>query len=193
MPLILEGIVTTTNSDGSINVAPMGPIVDREITRLTLRPFRSSRTYANLKQFAGGVFHVTDDVELLARAAIDQFSTMPELITSAGVPGGILADACQWFAFQVLQLDDRNERTNIECAIVDRGRLREFFGFNRAKHAVLEGAILATRIGIQPAQQIRDEYERLAIVVQKTAGDQETRAWRILESYVEQRLGQKSV
>jgi hypothetical protein len=131
---------------------------------------------------------VTDDVELLARAAIDQFATTPQLITVAGVPDPILADACQWLAFQVLQLDDHEDSTRIECSVVDRGRLRDFFGFNRAKHAVLEGAILATRVGILPATQIRDEFQRLAIIVQKTAGDQETRAWEMLERFVEERL-----
>ncbi len=188
MPLILEGLVTTINGDGSINIAPMGPIVDREITRLTLRPFRSSRTYANLTLSGGGVFHITDDVELLARAAIDQFADIPPFIPASAVPGVILVDACQWFAFRVCEIDDRDERTCIECEVVDSGRQREFFGFNRAKHAVLEGAILATRIGILPAQQIRDEYQRLAVIVDKTAGDQEKRAWELLESHVRQRL-----
>ena len=34
----------------------------------------------------------------------------------------------------------------IVADVVDSGRLRDFFGFNRAKHAVIEAAILATRI-----------------------------------------------
>src|SRR6185436_11289334 len=142
MPLILEGLVTTMDGNGSVNIAPMGPIVDREITRLTLRPFTSSRTYANLKVTGAGVFHVTDDVELLARAAINELVSMPKSVPAASVRGVILSDACRWFAFQVLELDDREERTRIECQVVDSGYQRDFFGFNRAKHAVLEAAIL---------------------------------------------------
>ena len=34
---------------------------------------------------------------------------------------------------------------------------REFFGFNRAKHAVLEAAILATRVELLPADEILSE------------------------------------
>jgi hypothetical protein len=64
-----------------------------------------------------------------------------------------------------------------------QGRVRDFFGFNRAKHAVLEGAILASRIGILPPEQIRDEMARLAIVVEKTAGQRERRAWEALVDY----------
>ena len=185
--LVLEGIVTTTNEDGSANISPMGPLVDREIRQLTLRPFQTSQTYRNLKRAGHGVLHVTDDVELIARAAIGQYAPPPQSLrmTERGI---ILADACRWFAFRVLALDDAADRTTIRCDVVDRAELRPFFGFNRAKHAVIEAAILATRVGILPAGQIRQEMERLAIPVQKTAGEQERRAFELLRVYLEAQL-----
>ena len=188
MPLILEGLVTTINPDGSTNIAPMGPIVDRAVTRLTLRPFQTSQTYANLKRIGTGVFHVTDDVELLAQAAINRITSQPLTTPAKSVTGVILTNACRWFAFRVHELDDREPRTRIECEVVEAGRNRDFFGFNRAKHAVLEAAILATRIGILPDQQIIDELQRLATIVEKTAGDEEQRAWKLLSDYVRERL-----
>ena len=184
--LILEGVVTTHSADGSVNISPMGPRVDRRIARLTLRPFRTSQTYQNLKRHGAGIFHVTDDVELIARAAVAELIPQPELMPVSG--GMRLADCCRWFAFRVISLDDRAERTNIECTVVERGEVRPCFGFNRAKHAVLEAAILATRIGILPAEEIRREMERLAIPVQKTSGDQERRAFAFLQEYVERGL-----
>jgi hypothetical protein len=192
MPLILEGLVTTTNLNDSINIAPMGPIVDREVTHLTLRPFQSSQTYLNLKRLGSGVFHITDDVELLVRAALNQIDTAPRTIAVSSVSGAILTDACRWFAFRVRELDDREQRTRIECDVVESGRLRDFFGFNRAKHAVLEGAILATRIGIIAADQIREDFQRLEIIVEKTAGDEERRAWQILTDYIQRQLPPQS-
>jgi len=60
--LVLEGIVITLDASGQPNIAPMGPRVDREISRLLLRPFPSSQTYQNLKATGRGVFHVTDIV-----------------------------------------------------------------------------------------------------------------------------------
>lgn len=181
--LILEGLVTTANEDGSPNISPMGPLVDRAIRELTLRPFQTSQTYRNLKRSGRGVLHVTDDVELIARAAIGQFATPPRLLP-ANEHGIILADACRWFSFQVAELDDAAERTTIRCRVTERGELRPFFGFNRAKHAVIEAAILATRVGILPAEQIRTELERLAIPIQKTAGEQERCAFEMLQTYV---------
>ena len=70
--VILEGIVTTLSSEGALNVAPMGPQVDPDLnmTRFVLRPFHTSTTYHNLKSRGEGVFHVTDDVLLLAQTAI---------------------------------------------------------------------------------------------------------------------------
>src|ERR1043166_8198807 len=46
--MILEGLVTTLNADGGVNIAPMGPIVDEAMRHLILRPYQTSRTYANL-------------------------------------------------------------------------------------------------------------------------------------------------
>ena len=168
--LLLEGIVTTVNSDGSPHIAPMGPIVDAEFTRLLLRPFQTSTTYQNLKRTRQGVLHVTDDVELFARAAVAQLQSVPRLIPADAVEGNILSDACRWYAFCVKLIDDREERTEIVADVVDSGRLRDFFGFNRAKHAVIEAAILATRIDFLDASHIHDEFERLASRVLKTGG-----------------------
>ena len=75
--MILEGIVTTHNDDGSVNVAPMGPIVDETMAWLRLRPFQTSVTFHNLRRQRSGVFHVTDDVLLLARAAIGRLDSAP--------------------------------------------------------------------------------------------------------------------
>jgi len=181
---ILEGIVVTVGDEGIPNIAPMGPRVDRQITRLTLRPFQTATTYRNLKVTRCGVFHVTDDVELLARAAVSRLDSLPPLAPIEAFPCPRLADACRWFAFRVLSLDDSAERTTIECRVVSSGAVRPFFGFNRAKHAVLEAAILATRIGILPADEIRREIERLAVPVQKTAGLQEQHAFDFLRDYI---------
>jgi hypothetical protein len=181
---LLEGIVTTLGADGAPNIAPMGPIVDANFDRLLLRPFRTSVTFQNLKRSGQGVLHVTDDVELLARAAVGRLEKEPKILPSTAIDGVILADACRWYAFRVESLDDQAERTSIVARVVDRGAIREFFGFNRAKHAVIEAAILATRIGIVDADHLRAEITRLAIPVEKTGGRQERRAFAFLEQYV---------
>jgi hypothetical protein len=166
----------------------MGPIVDAEFNWLLLRPYRSSTTFQNLKRRGEGVLHVTDDVEMLARAAVGQLHPLPQMIPAPSINGVILADACRWYAFRVHSLDDRDERTRILAQVVDRGTLREFFGFNRAKHAVVEAAILATRIPLLDPQHIRNEFDRLAVLVDKTGSHQEHRAFAFLKQYVRDEL-----
>jgi uncharacterized protein len=186
--VILEGIVTTVNADGTANVSPMGPLVDEQITQFVLRPYTTSRTYRNLKRTGQGVLHVTDDVEMLARAAVHQLDPLPKLAKAKKVQGFVLADACRWYEFQVSSLDDRSERTTIACRVIAKGRIRDFFGFNRAKHAVVEASILATRIDFLPPEQIIDEFRRLAVLIDKTAGPQERRAFQFLDHYVGEAL-----
>jgi hypothetical protein len=188
---LLEGIVTTLNADRSPHIAPMGPIVDANFERLLLRPFRTSVTYQNLKRTGQGVLHVTDDVELIAHAAVRRLETLPPLRPADAVEGVILTDACRWYAFRVESLDDREERTAIGACVVDRGHLRDFFGFNRAKHAVIEAAILATRIGLLDPQMILAEFERLATPVSKTGGIEERRAFDFLRKYMHEKLDSK--
>ncbi|HUY90856.1 MAG TPA: beta-ribofuranosylaminobenzene 5'-phosphate synthase family protein [Pirellulales bacterium] len=182
--MILEGLITTINADGSVNLSPMGPIVDASMRELVLRPYQTSTTYRNLKRTGQGVLHVTDDVELLARAAIGRVEPPPAMLPAQAIEGWILADVCRWYAFKVRSLDDSEERSTITAEVVDSGRIRDFFGFNRAKHAVLEAAILATRVKFLPAAEIEREFERLAVPVQKTAGDAERRAFEFLSNYV---------
>ena len=176
---LLEGIVTTLNADGSPHIAPMGPIVDANFERLLLRPFRTSMTYRNLKRTGEGVLHVTDDVELFARAAVGRLEPLPALQPAEAVDGVILSDACRWYAFRVESLDDREDRTTIVANVVDRGRLRDFFGFNRAKHAVIEAAILATRIGIVDADTIAAEFDSSGVARRKNRRRARTAGFRI--------------
>ena len=185
---ILEGIVTTISADDAVNISPMGPIVDDSLERLWLRPFRTSTTYQNLKRTGCGVFHITDDVELLAQATVGSPDPPPRLRRAEKVDGMILAESCRWYALEVESLDDTAERTSIVARVVDRGALREFLGFNRAKHAVLEAAILATRVHLIDANEILDEFKRLDTIVKKTGAAAEHRAMQFLQQHVERTM-----
>ena len=125
--MILEALVTTLNADQSVNVSPMGPLVDASMKEFTLRPYETSMTCQNLQRTRQGVLHVTDDVELLARAAINQLDPLPEMVAATAVEGSILVAACRWYAFEVVSLDDRDERVTMQCQVVESGRQRDFF------------------------------------------------------------------
>jgi hypothetical protein len=182
--ILLEGIVTTLNADGSTHIAPMGPVVDVVFERLLLRPYCTSTTYQNLRRTRRGVLHVTDDVDLFAHAAVGQLKQLPKMISATAIDGQIIADACRWYAFRVDSIDDRQERTEVAASVIDHGRIRDFLGFNRAKHAVIEAAIMATRLRFMCADAVRTDLERLAVIVEKTGGHQERSAFAFLQEYM---------
>jgi hypothetical protein len=184
--MILEGIVTTLSPEGAINIAPMGPHVGPAMERFVLRPYHTAQTYRNLKAHGEGVLHVTDDVLLLARAAIGPVEPVPALLPATRIRGAVLADCCRYYEFRATSFDDREERARIDVEVLHWTRVRDFFGFNRGKHAVLEAAILATRTEFLPLEEIQAEYRKLALLVHKTGGEQEIQAFELLQRHVEE-------
>ncbi len=182
--MILEGIVTTISPSGEVNIAPMGPRVDADMHRFLLRPFRTADTYRNLRLHPEGVLHVVDNVLLLAQAAVGTIDPPPALMDARAVRGRVLCNACRFYEFRVVELDDREDRISIAVEVVHHETLRDFFGFNRAKHAIVEAAILATRTHLLPMVEIEVEYRKLAVIVQKTGGPHEQEAMRFLQEYV---------
>ena len=191
--MILEGLVTTTNADGSPHLAPMGPRVDGPaFDRFLLRPFPTSGTYQNLLNHPEGVLHVTDDAGLIARAAVGTVDPFPSVRPAAHVRGSVLADCCRFFEFRVTAIDTSEQRVRLACEVVHTGTVLDFFGFNRAKHAVLEAAILATRLHLIPVDEIAAEYAKLRVIVDKTGGPAEHDGMSFLESHLARYAGGSS-
>jgi hypothetical protein len=181
--VIIESILTTMAPDGTINFAPMG--VEWGDAAIVIKPFLETTTFRNVRETRVAVVNLTDDVLLFAQGAISspQFPWLP----AAVVRGAVLEAACSWRELEVVAIDDTPPRSRIETRVVHRGTRREFLGFNRARHAVLEAAILATRTHLIPAEEIRSEYARLQIIVDKTAGAREQEAMALLTEYVRSR------
>lgn len=186
--MILEGIVTTASADGTTNVAPMGPFFQPNSEVFELRPFEGSRTYENLCRTGQGVLHVVDNVMLFANAVTRDWPSPPETCASAVVDVPVLDDCCRWYEFQVASRTGTAPRWSMHCQVVHVGRKRDFFGFNRAKHAVIEAAIMATRLDFLPAARIREELDRLRPWVTKTGGPIEQAAFEKLERFIERSL-----
>ena len=178
--MILETIVTTVADDGAVNVAPMG--VDWGDTAIVLKPFLETTTYRNVVATGAAVVNLVDDVRMFARAAIanPSYPTIP----AVAVDGVVLADCCSWRELKVVSIDSTPPRSRIDTAVVHRGVRREFLGFNRARHAVLEAAIHVTRLHILPRSFVEQELARLQVIVDKTAGPEELEAMALLTGHV---------
>ncbi len=120
----------------------------------------------------------------MAKAALGELKPPPPLQPAVGVRGWVLSDACRWYEFRVTGCDDRLERVQFEVEVVHAGRRRDFFGFNRAMYAVVEAAILATRVAFLPRAEIEADFRKLAVLVEKTGGPREKEAFAFLQSYL---------
>jgi hypothetical protein len=178
--VILETIVTTVDDSGAVNCAPMG--VEWDDPHIVLKPFIDTATYRNVLATRAAVVNLVDDVRVFARAAIEnpQYPTVPAVV----IRGAVLADCCSWREVEVRSVDSTPPRARLDAAVVHHGARREFIGFNRARHAVLEAAIYATRLHLLSPAFIDSELQRLQIIVDKTAGAPEVEAMALLTDYV---------
>jgi hypothetical protein len=126
--------------------------------------------------------NLIDDVRVFARAAISNPSFPVD--PAVAVNGFSLRDACSWREIKVISIDSTPPRSRIETEIVHHGFRREFIGFNRARHAVLETAIYATRVHMLERDFLESELERLQVIVDKTAGPPEHEAMALLANYI---------
>jgi len=186
--VIIESILTTLAPDGTVNCAPMG--VEWGDERIVIKPFVDTTTFRNLVAARAAVVNLTDDVLLFARG-VSGTAVFPHR-PAERVRGVILEAACGWREVEVESVDDTPPRSRIVTRVVHRGSQREFLGFNRARHAVLEAAIVATRTHLIPAGEVQAEFARLRVIVDKTAGPREQEAMALLESFVRSRLGAES-
>ena len=188
--MILEGLVTTTDPAGAMHLAAMGPQVDataaygHAIEQLLLKPFASSQTGSNLLRLPEGVFHVTDDALLLAHVVTGTLAGPPASRPATAVRGWVLDDACRAYEFKVVATDTSQERLRLEARVVAVHEGRPFLGFNRARHAVVEGAILVTRLHLLGVDEVRRQLRELAVLVEKTGGPREHEAFGLLEEKV---------
>ena len=178
--MIVETIVTTVTEHDEVNCAPMGVEWGEDV--IVLKPFLDTTTYRNVVATRTAVVNLTDDVLVFARAAIGNphYPTVP----AVAVRGVVLADCCSWRELQVRSIDNTPPRSRIDMTEAYRGIRREFIGFNRARHAVLEAAIYATRLHLLPRPFIESEFARLQTIVDKTAGPAELEAMALLAEHV---------
>jgi hypothetical protein len=162
----------------------MGPRVEDDFARFLLRPFPTSATYRNLLAHPEGVLHVTDDALLIAKAALGAVDPLPPLHEASAVRGFALADCCRHYEFVVRAVDASGERVHIRAEVVHAERHRDFWGFNRAKHAVVEAAILATRLHLLPRDEVAAEFKKFRVIVEKTGGAAEFEAMELLDRHL---------
>jgi hypothetical protein len=118
--VIIESIVTSIGSNGTVNWAPMG--VEWGDDSIVLKPFIDTVTYPNVTESGSAVVNLTDDVRVFARSAIGN----PDLgsFPAERIRGAVLADCCSWREVEVESVDNTPPRARVSTRIVHRGLRR---------------------------------------------------------------------
>jgi uncharacterized protein len=183
--MIRECIVTTADRGGSVHIAPLGLMAEEE--GWVLAPFRPSTTLENLRAVPYAVANYTDDVRIFAGCLTGRREW--PLTASIEVPVRRLAGALAHAELAVVNVTEDELRPRFHCRIVQLASHCPFLGLNRAKAAVIEAAILVSRLDLLPREKVEREVEYLRIAVEKTAGPDERQAWGWLMEKIRARYG----
>lgn len=178
--MIIETIFSTQDESGNPNFAPMGVVWEEAF--ITVRPFRNSHTCRNLLANGYGVANLADDV--LAYVQCGLYDAVLPHFPAKAVPGSVFKGACSWRELAVVSHGGDGDRAEVRCRVLHAGRQRDFLGFCRASHAVLEAAILATRMGLLDPKAVEDALIRYEEIVQKTGDHTEKQAFQLVRDYV---------
>jgi hypothetical protein len=183
--LIYETVVTTCTPDGRVHVAPMGVRYPSDDT-VVLMPFKPSTTLDNILATRSAVLNWLTDVRVFAGAVTGrrEFATLPVPPAEPGAAALRLACALGHVPLRLAELRDDPQRPVLRMARGVAVMHAPFVGFNRAQAAVLEGAVLVSRLRMLPAEKIDTEFGYLQIAIDKTAGPDELQAWGWLKDAV---------
>jgi uncharacterized protein len=182
--MIYETIVTTADLDGRPHIAPMGVRFEHEHAFAILAPFRPSTTLDNVIATKSAVINFTTDVRVFAGCVTGYARDWPTVVAST-VPSVRLASTLAHTELRLAELLDDDTRPTLRMECVHRETHAPFAGFNRAQAAIVEGAILVSRLFMLPPEKVDSEIAYLRIAIDKTAGDAEREAWRWLLQAIE--------
>jgi hypothetical protein len=181
--MIQELIVTTQNTAGHVHLAPMGIHIHGD--EIHILPFRPSTTLSNLLETKTAVLNYCDDVRVFAGCLTGRRDWK--------VNGLVLDCALAHSEVELVRIEEDDLRPTLICKVLRTVNHSPFMGFNRAQYAVLEAAILVSRLTMLPLEKIDSEIAYLKIGLDKTAGEREHEAWNWLMSDIDAfKKGEKS-
>ena len=179
--MIYETIVSTVNAQGDVNVTPYGMRMQDVLVVIT--PYKPSATLQNILATGHAVLNLTDDVRVFAGALVGR--QVWSLLPAEKIVGYRLSDTLAHKELKLLKVEDDLVRPRLFLEVVHEAQHASFQGFNRAQAAVIELAVLVSRLKRLPMEKIQHEMDYLQIAIEKTAGERELEAWSWLVEAVD--------
>lgn len=177
--MIFETIITSVDLAGEVHIAPFGIRYEGDL--VIIAPYKPSTTLDNILATKCAVMNLADDVRVFAAAVTNRKIGRLVPINTASqankTKGFRLADCLAHVELELVEVRDDATRPQLLMQKVAEFNHKPFTGFNRAQAAVIELAVLVSRLRILPKDKIMLEIEYLKIAMDKTAGEREMQAW----------------
>lgn len=187
--MIFETIIVSTDVDGLPHVTPFG--VKYEEDWVVISPFKPSKTLSNILATQSATMNLTDDVRVFAGALTKRESW--KLLPAKKIKGQRLEGCLTHTELLLVDVRESAERPQLVMQQLETQHHSGFKGFNRAQAAVIELAVLTSRLHILPPEKIQSELRYLQIAIDKTAGERELEAWRWLTDKINQYYKENAV
>jgi len=187
--VIYETVITTMDAHSAVHIAPMG--IRIENGKYLISPFKPSKTRDNLLSSGAAVINMTDDV-LIFSGCLTGREDWPT-VKAEVIACDRLENSLAHIEVEVQSHSDDELRSVFFCEKVHEDSHAPFSGFNRAQAAVIEAAVLVSRLHILPEEKIRTELGYLQIAIDKTAGEKERSAWKWLIDKVERYYNNEAI
>lgn len=186
--MIFETIVCTLNLDGKPHVTPFGVRYENDLAIIS--PFKPSTTLENILATQCATINLTDDVRVFSAALTER--SVADLVPTEKIVGYRLTDALAHQELKLVKVQEDNIRPQLYFEVVHHELHKPFQGFNRAQGAVIELAVLVSRLHLLSRQKIESEINYLKIAIDKTAGERELQAWGWLIEKIDHFYAQQS-
>lgn len=177
---IFEVLISTVAADGTPHIAPMG--VRYAAGQVLLLPFKPSTTLANVLATGTAVLNLVLDTRVFAGCVTGRRNW--PLLPAEHITGQRLEVAVGHVELQLDKQVDNPQRPVLHMTRVFEASHAAFAGFNRAQAAVIEGAVLVSRLHMLAPDKVASEMAYLQIAIDKTAGAAEHEAWLWLQAAV---------
>jgi uncharacterized protein len=171
--MIFETIIISTDESGVAHVTPFG--VKHEDGFIVISPFKPSKTLDNILTSKTATMNLTDDVRVFAGALTKRQAW--SLLPANKIEGFRLDGSLTHVELALADVRDDVERPQLVMQKVETQIHKGFNGFNRAQAAVIELAVLTSRLHMLPPEKVKTELGYLQIAIDKTAGERELEAW----------------
>lgn len=185
---INETIITTQSAEGQVHITPFG--IREQDGYILISPFKPSTTLQNILDTKVAVVNLTDDVRVFAGALTKKLRC--EVTAADKVNCARLVDTLAHMELELVEVSEDEQRPTLVMQVVKTVNHHPFSGFNRAQAAVIELAVLVSRLHMLPKEKIMQEKDYLQIAIDKTAGEAELEAWQWLNHRVDEFYAEQS-